>query len=279
MANIYNVNGNIIDICGDDGFVIHVGTGQEYSTLRSGIAEAILHKGATVIVHSGVYDLTSEFAAEISAASGSSQIGIELGNDVNVIFNSGAYVKALFPTSSTWIDTYFSPFYGKNFTLDGLNIEASNCRYCIHDEQNGENVQYHNTYKNCIMKMTADPSSGYTNGHPQCIGGGLGKYGVIDIDGGSYYSEGTDLITGECPCISYHNGSTAGCDSRIFIRDVYLDGDDGNLRFGYYGASTIQTMVYVSGCSMGSAILKRAETSSSHNDNMTITEWNNAIRA
>lgn len=279
MANIYDIDGNIIDIDGGRKKEIYIGADKEYTTLRSGIAEAIKHNGAIVIVFAGEYDLTSEFATEISEHSGTRQIGIELANDVHVIFMSGAYVKALFPTSSTWIDTYFSPFFGKNFTLDGLNIKASNCRYCIHDEQDGANVQYHNIYKNCIMEMNAEPSSGYTSGHPQCIGGGLGKYGYIEIDGGYYKSTGVDLNTYECPCISYHNGSTSGCDSKIFIRNLFLDGDDGNFRFGYYGSSIIQTKIYISNCSMGSQILKRAETPSSLNDNMLITEWNNTIRA
>ena len=260
---------------GDSKKEFHIGANQEYTTLKAGIAEAIKYPDSIVYVHSGVYDLTTEFAAEIAAASGSP--GITLANNVHVIFMAGSYVKALFAQSSEWISTYFEPFRGKNFTLDGLNIEASNCRYCVHDEQGGTDVQYHNVYKNCIMKMTDDAESGATFLSPQCIGGGLGTHGYIEIIGGHYTSLG-DSSNGERPAISYHNGSTSGCDSRIFIRDVYL-AEDGFFRFGYYGTSTTKSKVFISGCDMGAAIMKRAETPSSTVDNFEITEWNNINRA
>ena len=256
------------------GITVHVGDGREYTTLRSGIAAAIAVPNSTVIVHPGVYDLTNEFATEIQAAIGSA--GITLANNVYVKFLAGSYVKAIFDTSSEWISTYFEPFRGMNFTLDGLNIEASNCRYCVHDEQGGADVQYHNVYKNCVMKMSDDPESGATFLSPQCIGGGLGKYGYIEIIGGHYYSSGY-VVTGERPPISYHNGYSEGCDSKIFIRDVYL-ADDGFFRFGYYGTSTIKTRVMISGCSMGAEIMKRPENSSALIDNFEIVEWNNIVR-
>lgn len=257
----------------------HVGSGQTYTTLRAGISAAIA-EGADniVVVHPGTYDLTQEFSTEISAATG--VVGIALSNNVYVKFLSGAYVKAIFNESSDWISTYFNPFYGRNFTLDGLDLEVANCRYGVHDEQSGADVTYHNVYKNCVMKNTTSRDSGVTgNLYPQCIGGGLGKYGYIEIIGGKYTSTGVRDGADEIPCISYHNGNIAGADSKIFIRDVYLDGDDGNFRFGYYGPSTIESQVMISGCSMGSAIIHRAETASSVNDNFDIIEWNNIIRS
>ena len=260
----------------EEGMTVHVGAGMDYTTLRAGIEAAVQVANSTVIVHAGEYDLTQEFATEIAAASASA--GITLGNNVHVIFMAGSYVKAIFETSSEWISTYFEPFRGYNFTLDGLNIEAKNCRYCVHDERGGADVQYHNVYKNCIMKMECDQSSGATFLSPQCIGGGLGKHGYIEIIGGHYTSLG-DTSTGERPCISYHNGSTEGCDSKIFIRDVYLAETTGCFRFGYYGPSTIKTPVLVSGCSMGSPIIERAETSSATVDNFEVIEWNNTIRS
>lgn len=259
-----------------EGITVHVGTGMDYTTLRAGIEAAIQVPNSTVIVHAGTYDLTQEFASEIAAASGSA--GITLANNVHVIFMAGAYVKANFETSNEWISTYFEPFRGYNFTLDGLNIEAKNCRYCVHDERGGADVQYHNVYKNCIMKMECQQSSGATFLSPQCIGGGLGKHGYIEIIGGHYTSLGDSNIN-EKPCISYHNGATEGCDSKIFIRDVYLAESTGCLRFGYYGVSTIKTPVLVSGCSMGSPIIERAETAGSVVDNFEITQWNNTIRS
>jgi hypothetical protein len=252
---------------------IHVGTGQAYTTLRAGIAEAIKYTGSKVYVHPGTYDFATEFADIISAQPSGLQ-GIYLDNNVHVFFMAGSYVKAVFNTSNSWINTYFNPFFGRNFVLEGLNIEAKNCRYCIHDEQSGENVQYHNVYKDCVMKMTAD---GTTGTYCQCIGGGLGKNGYIEVNGGKYESYGQDG-SGESPAISYHNGGYEGMDSKLFFRDVYLDGDGGFFRFGYYGPSTKKSEVYVANCSMKAAILKRAENSSAVVDNFAITEWNNVIR-
>lgn len=257
------------------GLTVHVGSGQEFTRLRDGIDRATQVENSVVIVHAGTYDLTSEFADEIARATGTA--GITLANNVNVIFLAGSYVKAIFNTSSEWISRNFEPFRGYNFTLDGLNIEAKNCRYCVHDERGGANIQYHNIYKNCVMKMECRLSSGATFVSPQCIGGGLGQHGYIEIVGGHYTSLG-DTDTGERPCISYHNGSTPNCDSKIFIRDVYLAEPTGCLRFGYYGTSTIKTKVLVSGCSMGSPIIERAETPESTIDNFEVVEWNNTIR-
>ena len=254
---------------------IHVGPGQAFETLRAGINMATGLENSTVIVHAGTYDLTQEFASEIEAATGGVK-GIHLYNGVHVIFLSGAYVTALFPQSSAWISNYFNPFYGRDFTLEGLNIKASNCRYCVHDEQAGADVQYHNVFKDCVMQMTAEASSGATLLCTQCIGGGLGKYGYIEIIGGHYTSLGNNGVDGR-PAISYHNGGTAGCDSKLFFRDLYIAGD-GFLRFGCHGPSSIKSQVYISGCSMGAAIKKFYEEPSDQSDNFEIVEWNNAIR-
>lgn len=245
---------------------IHIGSGKPYTTLRAGIAEAITVPGSIVYVHPGTYDLTQEFATEIANHSGS---GITLANGVHVIFLPGAYVTALFSTYDEWVSTYFEPFYGYDFTLEGLNIKASNCRYCVHDERSGADLTYHNVYKNCIMEMAASVNFG------QCIGGGLGKNGYIEIEGGKYKSThgsgGTDAI-------SYHNGNIANAYSTIVIRDVYL-ADGNNFRFGYYGPSTLKSPVMICGCSMGAAIVVAPETAGSTEENFALTEWNNIIRS
>lgn len=256
---------------------IKCGPGQPFTTLRSAIAEAVKSPNSEVTVFPGTYDLTVEFADVIQGQSGT---GIILSNGVYVKFLSGAYVKALFPTSNDWISTNFAPFSGYDFTLDGLNIESSNCRYCVHDELNGYDIKYHNVYKNCVMKHTINPNSGITgNLYHQCIGGGLGKYGYIEIIGGKYTTVDSSATPGSYPAISYHNGWPEGADSKIFINDVYLDGNGGYFRFGYYGASMIPSQVYISGCSMGAAISKGPENETALIDNFTITEWNNTIRS
>ena len=259
---------------------IECGAGKTYTRLRDAIAAAETVRGSKVIVFPGVYDLTTEFAAEIAAASHST--GILLTNDVYVLFLPGSYVKALFPASSEWISNNFQPFYagGSGFTLDGLNIEASNCRYCVHDERGGQDVKYHNVYKNCIMKFTMDDpqTSGGTSHYMQCIGGGFGKYGYVEIIGGYYETVNNLLATHQEP-ITYHNGVSDGCDNRLFISDVYI-ADGGYIRIGCYGPSTIKSKVLVSGCSMYNDVYKMYEVPASYQvDNFDIVKWNNTIRS
>lgn len=261
------------------GRLVECGAGKQFTRLRDAISNATMYPNSTVIVYPGTYDLTQEFAAEIAAATGSIY-GILLTNNVYVKFLSGAYVTALCPNSSVDISEHFAPFYsgGNGFTLDGLKIQARNCRYCIHDERGGQDVKYHNVYKNCEMVFTMDDpaQSGGTRKYMQCIGGGLGKYGYIEIIGGSYKTI-NNLVPDHQEPISYHNGYAAGCNSKIFIRDVYLY-DKGVIRLGCYGASTIKSMVYVSGCRMHNRVYKMIEVPSEYNiDNFEVVEWNNVI--
>lgn len=269
-------NGYMVEICKSsarESRVVHVGAGQRYTRLRDGIDAAVRSSGTHVIVHPGTYNLAQEFSSEISAQSAR---GIHLSNDVYVEFMAGSYVKALFPSSNDYISTYFQPFYGRNFTLDGLNIEASNCRYCVHDEQASDPEPYHNVYKNCVMKMTAQLSSGITTAYSQCIGGGMGMNGFIEIIGGFFTTVGDSSAGTSWPAISYHNGGTSGCDGKIFIRDVYLD-NNNYIGFGHHGNHPKKTKCYVSGCNVYDEIDVHYESNGA-NENMEVVEWNNIVR-
>ena len=251
--------------------VFKIGASEFYTTLRDGIANAIKFSHSVVYVMPGTYNLATEFATEISDG-GTSTVGIRLANNIVINFMSGSYVTALFPSSNEFISTYFSPFFGMNFTLVGMNMEASNCRYCVHDEQASDSTPYRNVYRNCIMKNTSHASSGATFVSPQCIGGGMGKWGVIEIIGGIYESEGD---TTHSPAISYHNGASSDCDGRIFISDVYL-ADNNRFEFASWGSSTHMTKVCVNNCSMTDAIVEITEAGQT--DNMEIIDFNNTIR-
>ena len=260
---------------GNTNSIIHCGIGQPYTTLRSACEYAITSPNTTVIVHPGTYDLTAEFSDHISSQSGS---GIELTNNIHIIFLAGSYVTAIFGNSSRWIYDNFEPFRATgDFTLEGLNITAENCRYCVHDEHAGAGT-YHNKYIDCVMQ--------YTNTHSdinyvQCIGGGLGEHGYIDIVGGMYTSIPTIPYSGETleestQPISYHNGNNANADSKIVISNVYLTGK-GRFRFGDYGPSTKKTKVLITGCRMGGKTIHRYENSEFSVTNFEVIEWNNAI--
>ena len=129
------------------------------------------------------------------------------------------------------------------------------------------------------MKFTVDaPSvSGGTNKYMQCIGGGLGKHGYIEIDGGEYTTVNNEYPDSQ-QVISFHNGVTNGCIGQIFIKDVYI-ADKGIIRLGCYGPTTEKTPVYVCGCSMYDTVYKMFEVPSEYQvDNFRVVEWNNTIR-
>lgn len=265
------------------GKIFHIGSSYSFTRLRDGIAEAVKYPNSLVYVHPGVYDLKEEFASEIAAQSGS---GIGLKNNVHVIFERGAYVKALFDNSNDWAYVHFEPFYAVQadggFTLENLDIEASNTRYCVHDEHGGQH-KYINKYINCRMQYTNTRSN---VSYIQCIGGGTGENGLIVIDGGYYKSStthgystyGTYGTPENCEQpISYHNGAGNTCNSRIIIKNVYL-ANRGYFRFGNYGASTIKSHVEISNCSTGLPILNMFETTDSTNANFDILAFNNIVR-
>lgn len=244
--------------------VIEVGAGKPYTTLRAGIAASYNQK-SKVIVYPGTYDLETEFATELANHDYSQNLRLGYGNEY--IFMPGSYVTCLLDGSDPQHETYFEPFVtdGSDFTVEGLNIDVSNTRYCVHDDPNGVGTYMHH-YKNCRMKYTTTLTP---HNYATCIGGGMGEHGYIDIEGGIYENN-------EAYPITYHNGPGSTCDGSIFVRDVYLK--NGGMRFGYHGTSTLVTPVSVTNCSMQTAPVVVAEQPSDVNVNMALTAWNNEIR-
>lgn len=249
--------------------IFKCGTNQEYTTLRSAIEAAIQVQNATVVVYPGTYDLSVEFKDVLDSKNGT---GIKLDNGVHVLFMAGSYVKANLELDS-WSLTNFEPFKAiGDFTLEGLNIECTNTRYCVHDEHAGTEQTYINKYINCNMKYHPNGQNTYV----QCIGGGLGRNGYIDIVGGKYTTV-TDDANYDIP-ISYHNnGIYNDAYSVINVSNVYL-ANKGYIRFGNFGPSTLKTNVNINNCSFGANIQHIMETTDSTNDNFEILDFNNEIR-
>jgi hypothetical protein len=269
---------------------ITIGLGGDYSTLRAGIAEAIKHRGCIVDVLPGTYDLEVELADVLPNVYNEVLSGIKLDNDVHVRFHDGSKVIANF-TSGNYtqeqldkIAIYFQPLYANSgsFILENLNIEATNTRYCVHDENAG-NGNYFRKYLNC--KMVYHNTLQNSNARFHAIGGGLGRHGTIVIDGGSYKvttNYGNPQVndsTGENSqmCILYHNGNNAGCESSIVIKNVYFE-DRGYAKIGWWGPSTIKSRVFVDGNSFGLPLLHIGTRYDAQADNFDVTEWNNEQR-
>lgn len=245
------------------------GTG-DFTRLTDAIREACQYMDSLIYVGDGTWDLIAELGDEIDDIS-SSNWGLYLGNRVHVIFSSNSKVTANYTGSNTNVLRYFSPFntgkYG--FTLENATIEASRCRYCVHDERGEETDHYECHYINCNMLMDNSNNEAWTTA--QCIGGGLGRSAYIDIDGCVFDSNMWGGI------VSYHNCAYANSKSNVNVHNSYFK-RHGTFRFCWYGVSTEITTAYVSGCSFASAIVHRAENESSTVENTAIVEWNNIVR-
>lgn len=252
--------------------VVTVGPGKQYTRLRDGIAEANLRQNCDVIVYPGTYDLNTEFATEITAAA-SYPCGNILRNGIHVKFLPGSKVVAVFANNDTWANTWFSPFYSYQsigdkygFTLEGLDIECENTHYILHDDKGvGEN---HNKIINCNMNITVDGSLPFSG----CIGGGFADHSIIEIVGGSYSSIYNGTTNNAA--LGYHNSSGVAAQSKMYVKDVYLDGDN-TMDFSYHGTSPNISEVFVSNCKMGGPITVTPQTPGDTTVNVVLHEWNN----
>ena len=254
---------------------ITIGENGQYKTLREGMSYACSLKSAKVIVEEGIYDLTKEFADVISNPI-EGNMGIELKNDVHVIFKPGAYVKAILPLNNT-LRTYFNPFFmAGSFVLEGLNIEVANTRYCVHDEGAGR-YKVKTTYRNCTMKNHSDIYIDATGEHCfyQCIGGGMGLHHEVEIQ--NCYFESMKGDSSDVAAVSYHNGYSERCDGKIFVSNSYF-AFNNTFSVQYYGNSTIKTRAFVNNCSLGKPLITKAEIVDSTIVNMEILEFNNTVR-
>lgn len=254
----------------------------DYTSLLEGILYATESMYSTVYVRAGDYDLVSEFegyyGSDFFANYSSSDVkGIILKNRVSVIFDTMAHVTFNYTGDNDNVKSQFSPFnsgkYG--FILDNLHLEASNCRYGVHDERGSATDGYKNVYRNCSMYLDNSGNTGWDS--KQCIGGGLGTNGDILVENCIFESVG--ISDNRYGIVSWHNSASGDAKSNIVITGNYFKGK-GTFRLSWYGNSTDITNALVSNNSFGSAIQSRAETSdgTSPNVNTEIIEWNNVIR-
>lgn len=246
--------------------------------LRAIVSEAIQHKNSKVYVKSGTYDLLKEFESEINADS-ANPYGIALSNGVHIIFESGCKVTALYQGQSSNVANYFAPFYitgNGGFTLENLDIESSNCRYCVHDEGGSVSDYYTNKYINC--KMVHDDTNCVTKNYPQCIGGGLGTHGYIYIN--NCYFESKRMTNYADEIVSYHNqGMNENSQSNVYMSNCYLAGK-GTFKASHYGPSAKLSYAYLNNNSLGSPIINRYESSdTSTPENFKVVEYLNEVRS
>jgi hypothetical protein len=162
------------------------------------------------------------------------------------------------------------------FTIENLHLEASNVRYCVHDERSGGPEECQSIYDGCFMSLDNTNNDAWPNS--SCIGGGLGSNHRVDIRKSIFHSIGNGLLVG----IYYHGaGSSEDFRYLVTISDNYLE--SGVIEFQLNSEMLTKNchflvcgnnVPYDERLSTNSAIQK-AGTAYTHN---VVYEWNNVIR-
>lgn len=232
---------------------LKIGNGTEWTDFSIAFDYAIKND-LGVIITPGVYDFSIYHKAQ----------GYQGLYTPKHIIGYGA--KIISNLSDSDIDWDYSPLYtNRNMPLviiEGLEIECTNCRYCIHDEMWDTDLYYTHIYKNLILTHHSEDSEILIA--PQCIGGGLSnnKSGKIYIENCVFDSKHENDV-------NYH-GSTTGqtgnhtifCTNSVFTNTIKC----GRVRdFDY-----LNTM-YVSNCLCG--VLPTAGL----DGNAKTIAWNNVL--
>lgn len=260
--------------------IVTVGaTNADFARIRDGVDYAIKSRYSVVYVNDGEYDLVSEFANEITADVTDQEFGVLLENDVTVIFSSGAKVRANYTGSSQNIVKCFCPFkagFKYGFTLENLDIEASNTRYCVHDEAGGGTFTRNVYYKHCKMKFSNVDAP--LNWYPQAIGGGFGIHDNIVIENCMF---DIDTSLQNKIAVSYHNDGyvSTGQDARnnVVVSNCYFD--KGTFRITHYGQSTAISTAIINNCSLPSEPVIGHESGTSGPENTRLIQYMNEIRS
>lgn len=270
-------------IMGGDIYIIDKAGSGNNTSLVAGIIEAYEAEFKYIKILAGTYDMVSEYRAlygddwETDILNSAYSGGLPIGNGMVLDFSPGAQVTFDYSNyRNATINNTTSAFIAKggDFEINGLNLACKNIRYCIHDEMNS-NGEYKHVYNNCKMSMIDDANTSWKS--CQCIGGGMGKSGNIEIRNCLFYSDNNGANAG-IGAVSFHNGAAAGIQSFVSIIGCYFDGNNGTIRASWYGVSTLISEVLASGNSFKIAPIYRAETQDSNIQNIKLTAFNNEVR-
>jgi len=252
--------------------IIHVGS----TRAIKGFIEAINKSkdGDTVIFDSEDYDIVEELGETWlnNYTYESKGYGFYLGGGKKFIFPYGATVKFHYTGNNAQVHEFFSPINAGqgDFEIIGLHLSARNCRYCVHDERATNDIFYRHTFKNCHFEMDNTGNPDWNS--KQCIGGGLGVNGIVNIEDCIFNSvDGTYDV-------SYHNSQSSLAKSFISIKNSWFE---NTCRFSWYGDSQRITSILFDGNSIKAPITVSSEGSGSGSpyENILVKQWNNEIRS
>lgn len=235
-------------------FEYTVGTDCDFPNFKDAVLFAWNTWKCVLRISPETFDITSEVDIENQGS------GLPLGKGVHIIGQEGTVIRCNYTGTSGATQRDFSVFSGNptDYIIENLRIEATNVRYCVHDECSGTSTPYIHKYINCEMYHDSSSALWRT---PQCIGGGFGENGLCVIDGGIYESVPTNYSTtndiggpysssASAIALSWHtNNSNTNATNKLIIKDVYLIGATSNIAYG----TGINGKAIIKGCSYGSA--------------------------
>jgi hypothetical protein len=267
-------------------YIVAKNGGGDYDSLVEAVMDNMGTWGVTLHLEVGEYDIIQEFTDYYGTADFRSQTpsgrGLELGYNITIEGSPNAVIVADYTGSDEGMQKSFSPLNCYNrpsvggMTLRGVNIRCSRVRYCVHDEKGTAGTgSYNNVYENCNFYIDNTDNDYWHSS--QCIGGGLGTSGSIQIRNCIF--EEIEPSSPANAAVSYHNNANADAKSMITCTGIYVKGERG-LRFSWYGQSTEITEVICANNSVGRATQYNAETQdTSPNQNVTLYDFNNIVRS
>ena len=229
-----------------------------------------------MVVESGKYDIIAEYKAHYGEDYFDNYTGYTVDSDkfdrgiwlenIEVVFSAGALVKCIYDGNNNSVTQYFSAFAtGDNVIIDGLVLDSENLRYGIHSDYSETSNRSHLVVKNCDLKH-------FKTNDCQAMGCGFGASSDWLIENTIFRSNGANRV------FRVHNSSLANAQSRLMMKDCYVDGE-GYFIFNDYGASTLKSTVKVCGCSYITEPVNSRESSDTwNNDNVEMILWNNEKR-
>lgn len=253
----------------------------DFGKIRDAVNYANKHKGTTIIIKEGSYDLVSEFGQSYldGLSDSNPDYGIDLGNEVKIICSPRANIYFDYDGTNEWVVRYFSPFNTLNSSYEvvGMHIIAHNCRYIVHDDPRWPDKTNfsHNVWRECYFEIFPSPQVESWVNH-QIIGGGFGTNTLIEFDAcifNAHYS-GVERYSS----LSYHNDVSGWSGSRSFlaIKNCYFANGNRVIIQGY-GNSTEKSQVIIAGNSFEDVTTDILYMSSDA-DNIDVYQYNNQSR-
>lgn len=232
--------------------IVDLSGGGDYTKLTDAIVNAV--ENTEIIVKPGVYDIISELGGDYFAAYDGSTFGPTMPKNSRIKFCSGAKAVCHYAGGNNAVKEFFSPINSNQGSVEyeGVEIEASNVKYCIHDEHGGEVNPYTIIFDRCNLYL--DDSNNELAYSRSCIGGGFGKYGTVEVKNCVFESVG-EQVGGT---VSYHSSvNIADAVCHVSIHNNYFVGSDDTARVysAYTGGGTQIIKASINNNSFGKAYM------------------------